>query len=168
MIFDAADMDIGDTEISSCAGDVGVKVRTCCEIEKRTSAPRRKDYMDINQRVCVHGSFEPCVSPGSIVPRRRVVCGRLRGRNTPITKRTPRRARSWIVKRASARVPSPHVGLKWCSGVQQPLTFITSTGDTSRLVARSRAIPIGACDLGVDRTPKSGRGALPATVLAAR
>jgi len=48
VIFDAADMDISDTEISSRPGDVGVKVRTDSAVQKWLPAPCRVDYVDID------------------------------------------------------------------------------------------------------------------------
>ena len=49
VVFDTAYMDIGETEVASGTGHVGVKVRTCCLIEKGSSIPRRKDDVNIDQ-----------------------------------------------------------------------------------------------------------------------
>jgi len=69
VIFDATDMDIRDPEISSCARDVRMEVRARCGIQERVPAPRCENDVDINYRVCMHGSLA-------------AVCrGRLRGRN---------------------------------------------------------------------------------------
>jgi hypothetical protein len=49
VVFDAAYVYIGKTEVAGGTGHVGVKVRTRCLIEEGSSIPRRKDDVNINQ-----------------------------------------------------------------------------------------------------------------------
>ena len=48
VIFDAADVDIGNTEVPSRPSDVCVKVRTDSAVQKWLPAPCRVDYVDID------------------------------------------------------------------------------------------------------------------------
>ncbi|HXA17530.1 MAG TPA: hypothetical protein VN380_11090 [Thermoanaerobaculia bacterium] len=49
VVFDATNMDIGETEVTSGAGHVGVQVRTRRVIEERGSIPRRENDVNINK-----------------------------------------------------------------------------------------------------------------------
>jgi hypothetical protein len=48
VVFDATYMDIGETEVASGTGHVGVKVRTRWVVEEGSSIPRRKDDVNID------------------------------------------------------------------------------------------------------------------------
>jgi hypothetical protein len=51
VVFDTPDLDIGETEVASGTGHVGVKVRTSCMIEEGMSIPRRENDVNIDQSI---------------------------------------------------------------------------------------------------------------------